>query len=169
VRVTSLEAITRALNDRGVPFLVVGGLAVNAHGYGRMTHDVDLVIKLTDAHVRGAFAALAGLGYRPRVPVTAEGFADSAQRARWIADKGMMVLNFHSDDHHETPVDLFVREPFDFDEEYEHALMEQLAPDVPVRILRLKALLRLKRDAARPQDLADVAELELLHDEGHDE
>jgi hypothetical protein len=169
VRVTSLEAITRALNDHGVPFLVVGGLAVNAHGYGRMTHDVDLVIKLTEEHVRGAFAALASLGYRPRVPVTVEGFADSAQRARWIAEKGMMVLNFQSHDHHETPVDLFVREPFDFDDEYRHALVEPLAPGVPVRILRLEALLRLKRDAARPQDLADVAELELLHDERHDE
>jgi hypothetical protein len=169
VRVTSLEAITRALNDRRVPFLVVGGLAVNAHGYGRMTHAVDLVVKLTAEHARGTFAALATLGYRPRVPVTAEGFADSAQRARWIADKGMMVLNFHSDDHRETPVDLFVQEPFDFDEEYEHALVEHLAPDVPIRILRLEALLRLKREAARPQDLADVAELELLHEEGHDE
>ena len=31
-------------------------------------------------------AALATLGYRPTVPVTAEQFADAAQRERWIRE-----------------------------------------------------------------------------------
>lgn len=74
----------------------------------------------------------------------------------------MAVLNFHGDSHRETPVDVFVTEPFDFDEEYHRALVADIASGVPVRILRLEALLALKRDAGRPQDLADVAELELL-------
>ena len=74
--------------------------------------------------------------------MTAEGFADAAQRARWIAEKGMTVLNFHSDDHQDTPVDVFVTEPFDFNDEYRRALVE---------------------------DLADVAELRLLHGEGSGE
>jgi hypothetical protein len=39
---------------------------------------------------------------------------------------------------------------------------------VPVRIVRLESLLRLKRQAGRPQDLADIAELRLLHGEGTD-
>ena len=38
----SIEAIIRALNDAQVKYLVVGGLAVNAHGYERFTKDVDL-------------------------------------------------------------------------------------------------------------------------------
>src|SRR5512139_4094919 len=105
MKLTSVEAITRALNEAGVPFIVVGGLAVNAHGYGRATQDIDLVISLDPAAVRRAFQALASLGYGPRVPVTAEGFADPAQRARWMTEKGMTVLNFHSDRHRETPVD----------------------------------------------------------------
>lgn len=37
---------------------------------------------------------------------------------------------------------------------------------VPVRIVRLDCLLRLKRAAGRPQDLADIAELRMLHGEG---
>ena len=37
---TSIESIARALNGAGVPFLVVGGLAVVAHGYGRQTQDI---------------------------------------------------------------------------------------------------------------------------------
>lgn len=163
MKLTSFEAITRAFNDANVPFLVVGGLAVNAHGYGRLTLDVDLVVRLKPDVIGRAFEALDGLGYRPRVPVTAAGFADLAQRARWIAEKGMTVLNFHSDEHRETPVDMFVTEPFDFEEEYGTAMIEDLAPGVSVRILRLNALLELKREAGRPQDLADIAELLTIH------
>ena len=32
-----MESIVRAVNDAEVPFIVVGGLAVVAHGYGRQT------------------------------------------------------------------------------------------------------------------------------------
>lgn len=168
MRLASVEAIARALNDARVPFIVVGGLAVNAHGYGRATADIDLVVRLAPDVIRNAFGALETLGFRPRVPVTAEGFSDPRQRARWIAEKGMTVLNFYSDVHSETPVDVFVTEPFDFDEEYQGALVEEIAAGVPVRIVRLATLLRLKRDAGRPQDLADIAELGLLHGEQDD-
>jgi predicted nucleotidyltransferase len=169
VKLASIEAITRALNDAGVPFIVVGGLAVVAHGYGRQTQDIDIVIRLRPEVVRGAFRALEALGFHPRVPVTPEGFADPEQRKRWIEEKGMTVLNFHSDQHRDTPVDVFVTEPFDFSEEYRLAVVEEIAPGAPVRILRLESLLRLKQEAGRPQDLADIAELRLLHDEHHDD
>ena len=42
-------------------------------------------------------------------------------------------------------------------------MVEEIAPGAPVHILRLQTLLRLKREAGRPQDLADIAELSLLH------
>ena len=168
MKLASIEAIARGLNEAGVPFIVVGGLAVNAHGYGRATQDIDLVISLDPAAVRRAFQALASLGYGPRVPVTAEGFADPAQRARWMTEKGMTVLNFHSDRHRETPVDVFVTEPFDFSQEHALALVEEVAPGVPLRIVRLETLLRIKEDAGRPQDLADVAELRSLQSEAPD-
>ncbi len=139
MKVASIEAIARALNDAGVPFIVVGGLAVNAYGYGRLTWDLDLVIRLERDPVRNAFGALATLGYRPRVPVTAEGFRD-----------------------------IFVTEPFDFDEAYRQALIEELAPGVPVRIVRLATLVQMKRAADRAQDKADIQELRLLHGDSAD-
>jgi predicted nucleotidyltransferase len=166
MKLASVEAIARALDQAGVPFIVVGGLAVVAHGYGRQTQDLDMVIRLQPESVRNAFRALETLGYRPRVPVTAEGFANPEQRARWVEEKGMTVLSFQSERHRETPVDVFVTEPFDFTEEYRLAMIEELAPGAPVHIVRLESLLRLKREAGRPQDLADIAELRLLHGEG---
>jgi len=165
MKLASIEAIVRALNDAQVQFLVVGGLAVVAHGYGRQTQDLDLVIELSPDSVHAAFRALASLGYAPRVPVTAEGFADPAQRASWIRDKGMTVLNFSSARHPETPIDIFADEPFDFSAEYEAAEQFQLGPNVRTRIIRLSTLLDMKQQAGRPQDLADIAELERLHGE----
>lgn len=159
MKLASVETIVRSLNDAKVPFIVVGGLAVVAHGYGRQTQDLNLVIRLDPESIRAAFGALADLGYRPRVPVTADGFADPVQRASWIRDRGMKVLNFHSDRHRETPVDIFVTEPFDFQVEYASAKVETLSSNVSMRIVRRETLIRLKQEAGRPQDLADIAEL----------
>jgi len=39
-----LQTIAAALNDADVNYLIAGGLAVVAHGYVRVTMDVDLVI-----------------------------------------------------------------------------------------------------------------------------
>lgn len=160
---SSIEAVARSLNDAGVQFVVVGGLAVVAHGYPRSTQDLDLVIRLDAPTIRAAFRALDALGYRPIVPVTAEGFADPAQRARWIHERGMTVLGFQSDLHPETAVDVFATEPFDFQSEHSAAVVEEVADGVPIRIVRLPMLMQLKMTAGRPQDLADVAELRRLH------
>ena len=169
MKLASVRAIARALNGARVPFIVVGGLAVNAHGFGRLTWDVDLVIRLEPDVIRRAFAALGSLGYAPLVPITADGFADPAQRQTWIREKGMMVLSFQSDAHRETPVDVLATEPFDFVAEHGRSLVQEVAPGVPVRILALDTLARLKRAAGRPRDDADLAELRLLHGDLGDE
>jgi hypothetical protein len=72
MRKADLEAIAKSLNDADVEFIVVGGIAVIEHGYGRNTFDLDIVIHLQEDAVIRVFAALARLGYRPRVPITAE-------------------------------------------------------------------------------------------------
>ena len=61
MKLAAFEAIAAALRDARVRYLVAGGLAVNAHGYVRLTYDVDLVIQLEADNIRTAFAALAGL------------------------------------------------------------------------------------------------------------
>lgn len=158
-----VERVARSLNSAGVPFIIVGGLAVIAHGYGRTTQDLDLVIRLEAGMIRATFLALGQLGYCPIIPVTADAFADETQRSRWVAEKGMTVLSFFSEQFRLTAVDVFASEPFDFQTEYGAAMVEDIAPGVPVRVVRLETLLRLKLQAGRPQDLADVAQLQKLH------
>ncbi len=163
MKLTSIESIAGALNNAGVPYVVVGGLAVVAHGYGRQTQDIDLVIQLEPKTIHAAFAALASLGYHPRVPITADNLADPALRATWRRDRGMVVLAFHSELHIDTPVDLFTYEPFDFAPEHAAAMVTELAPGVSARIVRLETLLNMKRISDRPQDRADIAELTAIH------
>lgn len=50
MEVHSIETIVRALNDAKVKYLIVGGLAVNAHGFVRLTRDVSLVLGLEPAN-----------------------------------------------------------------------------------------------------------------------
>ena len=155
MKLTSFEALVTALEDAGVRYLVAGGLAVNAYGYLRFTKDVDFVVQLVPENIERAFAALGNLGYRPMVPISAAQFADAGLREGWIRDKGMQVLQFWSDAHRETPVDMFVREPFVFDEEYQHALVKPLGA-ITVRFVSIPALIRMKEEAGRPQDKIDI-------------
>jgi len=165
VRLDSVREVQRALRDAEVRYLVADGLAVNAHGYLRFTKDVDFVLHPDPDNIKRTFSALAELGYRPGVPVTAEQFADPQQRQRWIREKGMEVLQLWSDAHPETPVDLFVTEPFDFEAEYRRSLLKPLDPDLPVRFVSLEALIRMKEAAAREQDRTDIEQLRRLHGE----
>src|SRR5437016_2011417 len=125
---TSLESILATLNQANARYLIVGGLAVAAHGYGRLTIDLDLVVQLTPENVRNVIGGLETLGYKPIVPVIALDFAEPTKRQEWIEQKGMVVFSMRSEQHPQTPIDLFVSEPFDFDTEYDGALVGEIAP-----------------------------------------
>jgi len=159
MKLSSVRTILQALNASGVRFLIAGGLAVNAHGFHRFTKDLDLVVDLTPTNIRALFSALDGIGYHPAVPISAEQFADSDLRSRLIEEKGMQVLQFWSDAHRETAVDVFVSEPFPFGEEYERAVVKEFTGTNPVRIVALPTLIRMKEEAGRPEDRIDSENL----------
>ena len=161
MRLASFEAIAEALERANVRYLVAGGLAVNAHGFLRFTKDVDLVIQLQADNLRRALAAVAALGYRPAIPVSFEQFADATQRESWVRDKGMQVFQLWSDAHPETSIDVFVTEPFDFDNEYERAMVKPLRENLPVRFVSIPTLIRMKELANRPQDQIDIEHLRM--------
>lgn len=165
MNLSTLEAVAAELNAEGVRYLIAGGLAVGAHGYLRSTMDIDIVIDLDPENIAAAFNALAGLGYRPLVPVTAAAFSDPAQRERWIVEKGMQVLNFFSDQHPATTVDIFATQPFAFDAEYERALVAELAPGLSVSFVSLPTLIAMKEAAGRLRDLDDVQHLRWIQEE----
>lgn len=165
MKLVSTEAVFKALNDAGVRYLVAGGLAVNAHGYLRFTKDIDIVIQLFPDNIKRALTAMERLGYRPMVPVKAEQFADQPTREGWIRDKGMQVLQLWSDEHIETPVDIFVYEPFPFDDEYARALLKPLHGSLEVRFVSIPALIKMKETAGREQDRIDIEHLRMMQED----
>jgi hypothetical protein len=110
VEISGAEAVFDALNRAGVAYLVVGGLAVNAHGYVRMTMDIDLVIALNSENILKALRTL--------------------------------------------------------DVEYARAWRLNLREGLSVPIVSLDTLLTMKREAGRPQDLADIDALLEVADHG---
>ena len=155
MKLASFEEIVKVFEDAEVRYLVAGGLAVNAHGYLRFTKDVDFIIQLLPDNIMKAFAALRPLGYQPLIPVTAEQFANVSVRESWIQDKGMKILQFWSDEHRQTPIDMFVTEPFDFNEEYQQALLKPLG-NLSVLFVSIPTLIKMKETAGRPGDIVDI-------------
>ena len=156
-----IEQVLVELNSEGVRYLVVGGVAVVLHGHLRTTADLDLVLALTPENVRRAIIALERLGFRPRAPVPAMDFVDPDKRAVWLRDKGLTAFSLWSEQIAGIEVDLFVEEPFDFEQAYVRAVRVNLDTTWTI-VASLDDLIALKRASGRPLDLADVEALEAI-------
>jgi len=159
MEVRSVEAIVKALNDAQVQYLIVGGIAVNAHGFLRFTNDVDLVIGLEPENLVRGLRTLEAIGYQPRTPVRFEEFADAETRKRWKDEKNMLVFQLWSDAHRATPVDVFISEPFPFLEEQRRAPQFEICQDVWAPVVSKNTLLEMKLVAGRPKDIEDIRQL----------
>lgn len=85
---TTAEVIAACSQDPGLPFLVIGGLAVIAHGYSRDTLDLDYLVRCSD---RDAWQrALARYDYA--TAYEHESFAQFASKRGWI-DIDLMFVN----------------------------------------------------------------------------
>ena len=162
MRVAQFEKIFRALEGAKVRYLVVGGMAVIAHGAVRFTNDLDLVMAFDEENLLHGMRALESLGFRPRVPVPAEAFAKLENRKRWAAEKNMMVFQMALGSEDDLPVDIFVEAPFDVEQELARAPRFELAPGLFVPVLHAERLIEMKQKAGRPRDLEDIARLKRI-------
>ena len=162
--VAALEEIFSVIAQSGARYLVVGGVAVVLHGHPRFTADLDLAVQLDRDNVLRLITALKELDYRPRAPVEAEALADASTRESWIRDKGLVVFSLHSPRFPATEIDLFVEEPFDFDEAYGRAFRADMNGTI-VPVASIADLIAIKRVAGRTRDLEDIAALEAIQKE----
>ncbi len=155
--------IFEALHRANARYLVVGGIAVIAHGFVRLTKDIDIELQLTPENVNRGMGALSAIGYRPLIPVDPRDFGNEALRSQWAVEKNMIVFQMLDFDDTRTRIDIFIREPFDFDREYERALWDDLE-GVPVPVVALDQLRAMKLHSGRPQDLIDLHTLDEMND-----
>jgi hypothetical protein len=134
-----------SLNDNNVRYLVVGGYAVAFHGHPRYTKDIDIWIELEPMNAQRVIAALVQFGFKS-LDLKPEDFL--------IADQ-IIQLGYPPN-----RIDLITTlEAVDFEECYaarEKAVFEGIV----VNFIDVENLKKNKAASGRPQDLADVANLE---------
>jgi predicted nucleotidyltransferase len=146
--------ILRVLGEHGVEFVVVGGVAVQTHGYLRPTQDLDLIPRPSLRNLSRLGEALADLGaqlWRRRQPadVTDPQLLKRAALVALITDHGRLdLLN----------VRLTSGTPRTYDELREAAVEIELG-GYTVAVAGIDDLIRMKRAAGREQDLRDIGAL----------
>ncbi len=155
------QHVFAALNEAGIRYVVVDGVAVVLHGHPRLTADLDIAIDLAPEAAAAAMTALEGLGLRPRLPVDPADFADPSERAKWVAERGMKVFTFWDPDDPMRSVDVFVENPIEFEDLWKRSVAVDV-DHVGTRIASIDDIVQLKRLAGRPQDHSDIEALEAI-------
>ena len=159
---TDFERLLQALAAGGVEYILVGGLAANAHGAIRTTRDVDIVYARSRANLERLATTLAplrpylrgappGLPFRLDVPTLESGL-------NFTLTTDLGELDLLGD--------------VSGGGGYDNLLADSETLDlfgVSCRCLGLDALIRVKRAAGRPKDFEALAELEALRQEKQNE
>lgn len=145
------ERIFAVLDRHRVDYVVVGGVAVQAHGHVRMTNDVDLIPRPTRENLERLAAALEQM----RARVLNPGSEQLPIDARMLPRATLRQLATRYGD-----IDVLHDAPgaAAFSDLRERALVIMLAGH-PVPIAGRDDLISMKRSSGRPVDLADIAAL----------
>jgi hypothetical protein len=150
------------LNDYGVRYVVIGGIAAAAHGSPILTSDLDVCYARDDANLRALAKALAALNARLR---------DAPHELPFQLDH----LSLRQGDHF-----TFVTDAGDldvlatpagtagYDQLSSDATAVELGDSLRIRIASLDLLIRMKIAAGRPKDLFALETLRAIRDEGSD-
>lgn len=150
-----------ALESSGLEYAVVGGVAVNIHGVPRMTYDVDIVVATSEPSLRTCREVLEALGLRSRLPFALETIAATSTRSELENDRNLIAVTFTDPSNPLREVDVLVAPSIDPDGIAARAVRRS-AGGFAVRVATLEDIIRMKRIASRPQDLADIAHLERI-------
>lgn len=150
-----LESLLRALVSHGVDFVIVGGIAVVAHGSARITRDLDICYATDQANLDVLGAALLDLDARLRGVPEPVPFVPDGRALRRTT-----ILTLDTD---HGWIDLLAAPsgapPY--------AALRQRAErvtfgDIAVLVASLDDLEAMKRAAGRPRDLIDVEEIAVI-------
>jgi hypothetical protein len=140
----TLQKISKRLDGLGIPYAVVGGMALFLHGFRRFTEDVDILV--TAEGLRQVHKELEGLGYLPLFT----GSKNLRDTEHGVRIKFLVTGGFPGDG---KPKPVAFPDP-----------AEASVESDGIRYLRLPTLIELKlasgmTNPGRLRDLADVQEL----------
>jgi hypothetical protein len=153
------RALFAALARHEVEYVTVGGIAMQAHGGQRVTQDLDIAIAAAGDNLDRLAAALADLDARILGPDGQRSKSTPGAPLLGSSDQWHLITDHGPLDVVTLPAHLG---PFT---EMRARAHEARLGEVTVPIAHREDLLRMKRAAGRPHDLADVELLESLDDD----
>ena len=155
---TDFERLLAVLSEAGVEFILVGGLAANAHGAIRVTRDIDVVYSRSRENLTRLERALAP--WAPRLRGAPPGLPFHLDAPTLAAGLNFTLSTDLGD------LDLLgeIAGGGSYEKLTAHARPIELLGS-RLLCLDLETLIAVKRAAGRPRDLETVAELEALKEE----
>jgi hypothetical protein len=152
--------LLKYLDERQVEHIIVGGFAVNAHGFIRVTKDLDIVPRPTVENLTRLSNALRDIeatvpdagDFEPEeIPM------DPTQPADLVQGRNFCLLTRIG--RLDVMQWLSGIETEDLYSEFDPEAIDGSLYDIPIRVCGLEHLLAMKRAAGRPQDLEDLRRL----------
>lgn len=156
-----ISALLQSLSAAQVQYVLVGGLAVQLHGYMRSTIDVDLVLAMNDENLVRFIDVAKTFGLTPSIPVSIESLRNAEQIDQWYREKGMLAFALREPQIGGGIVDVLVRPELSFEQLKENAVTGNLFSQ-QIWIASIDDLLIMKRSANRPKDRLDIDALEKI-------
>jgi hypothetical protein len=111
-----LIEILCTLQDRGVDFVVAGGVAAVLHGVERMTLDLDVAVSLDPNNLKCFLSALDELRLVPRAPIPADTILDDVRVEELVREKNALVFTFWNPREPYRQIDMFLTRENSFDD-----------------------------------------------------
>ena len=157
------ERIFQALVKAKVQFLVVGGVAVNLHGFYRATGAADIILLLEDFNLKRFIRVVKGLKLKPKIPVNLGDFAVDKIRREWIKKKGMKAFALFDPNSWEKELDVVIEHPINFQSAYKRKTMIKDGP-LEVPVISISDLIAMKKVADRGRDKIDIMALKQIQE-----
>lgn len=149
------------LQQFGVNYLLIGGLAVSLHGVERATMDIDITVAMQPENLDHLIACAESLELKPVAPVPLASLKNLALLQQWHREKNMQAFALRSDELAGVTLDVLLFPPVDFAEMRARAVRFEVG-GITIPVAAIDDLIALKRAAGRPIDLSDIEHLQKL-------
>src|ERR1700745_1851438 len=161
-----LIEILCTLQDRGVDFVVAGGVAAVLHGVERMTLDLDIAVSLDSHNLKRFLLTLDELRLGTRGTIAADTILDDARVEELIREKNALVFTFWNPKEPYRQIDMFLTRENSFDDLVAdaHALTIR---GRTIRVASRRKLIEMKSRVrpVREKDLNDIKALTEIDDD----